>query len=72
MGRKVPSVALRPGRPNANFIAGLRVPNSEELELAARKEMGVDSAEAVVAARRARRRVLVCIFDKWKVRLFGP
>ena len=59
VGRNVPSVAERPGRPKVKDIVGVQVPNSEA---AARDEMcmGMDTAEAV-AAKKERRRVELCI-----------
>jgi hypothetical protein len=62
VGRNVPSVAERPGRPKAKDIVGVQVPNSEA---AVRAEMctGMDTAEAV-AAKRERKRVAVCILEK--------
>ena len=59
-GRKVPSVALRPGRPNWKSMAGLQLPN--RAALAARAGMVVAAAIAA-AAKSARRSVLVCIFE---------
>ena len=61
VGKKVPSVAERPGRPNWKSMAGEHEPNSEAFELAARGRMWIEAAEAVAAAKKARRRVLVCI-----------
>jgi len=56
-GRKVPSVALRPGRPSWKSMAGLQFPN--RAALAARA--GILVATAVAAVKSARRSVLVCI-----------
>lgn len=60
VGKKVPSVAERPGRPNWKSMAGEHEPNSEAAELA-RGKMRIEAAEAVAAAKKARRRVLVFI-----------
>jgi hypothetical protein len=60
VGRKVPSVAERPGRPNSKLMVGVQVPNKEAL--AARAWLGIKDAVAAVAASRERRRVVVCIF----------
>lgn len=70
VGKKVPSVAERPGRPNWKSMAGEQVPNSPAVELA-RGERGIDAAEAVAAANKARS-ILVCILIKIDVKTGQP
>ena len=59
VGKNVPSVADRPGRPNLKSMAGEQEPNFEVA--LARSDRWIAAAEVVVAAKRARRRLWNCI-----------
>lgn len=56
VGKKVPSVALRPGRPSWKSIAGEQVPKETAPEA-----LALTAAALVQAAKRARRTVDACI-----------
>jgi len=60
VGKKVPSVALRPVRPSWKSMAGEQVPKSDAVAFA-RGKRGIVDAVAVAAAKSAKMRELICM-----------